>query len=75
MAKPTRTRGTPVLSGTVRVATIIYGVIALIFGLVVGGAQLSFALRGCHTCWIAFPFMLAVAVVGGACIRVAMRRR
>ncbi|HEX6964771.1 MAG TPA: hypothetical protein VF166_03155 [Gemmatimonadaceae bacterium] len=73
MKTPPARRG-PALSGTVRVATIGYGVVALVFGLVVGVAQLSFALHGCRTCWIALPFMLAVGAVGAACIRVGLRR-
>lgn len=74
MKKTTRTRRGPALSVPVRVLAALYGVLALGFGLVVGGAQLSFAIHGCVTCWIALPLMAAVAVVGGACLWVAVRR-
>ena len=62
------------LSRPVRVVAALYGVLALGFGLIVGGAQLSFAIHGCRTCWIALPLMAAVAVVGALCIREAARR-
>jgi hypothetical protein len=64
----------PALSPTVRFLAALYGVLALGFGVVVGGAQLTFALDGCRTCWIALPLMIAVAVVGALCIRAAVRR-
>ncbi|HEX5435606.1 MAG TPA: hypothetical protein VFW98_00500 [Gemmatimonadaceae bacterium] len=61
------------LSWPVRLLSAAYGVFALGFGLVVGVAQFSFALRGCRTCWVALPLMLAVAIVGVLCVRVAVR--